>query len=500
MTPGKIFVALTALIAAVGIANPIADAATSSGQAAAASGGVVGAVTVSPTTIPSSYPAGISLLAGDPDHLVFLQSGGFSDDQALGIRNSSVLYLANADGTTKSLGLVADTTNYFPYRYSVEGSFVTWSNEDITGSVSWVNIGTLAHGTTTIPTDATYLGSTPTGWAYIEGNALYTETPSGSVTLIGDPLGNAAGENVTQGATGPDGMLVADSQSNVAYVPYDDPTAPVTLQTADFSPTAMGGPAGSVEYLDCSVPTASTAMCAASSPGQFGYQFRAAERVSLTGGAPFSMKQDFDNFAVSDAAIGIGVADFNNFDLTVSNADGSEPTMVPGRVVQSVGAFNKIIYTAGPDDTETFKSVDSPTDPPATFLTPPAGEVDASELSLSAGHVVWSDDAAAPGSTARPSHSLWTRTIQNVGGKVVLGRRHHLMGTPSPRRGSGLTVRRSRTPMSTQATPTTLTPRSPRRYRRTRSPFTSRSRTTPRPPTTSPVTVWSPTTGSKSST
>jgi hypothetical protein len=362
---------------------------------------------VSPTTGASTKDDWLRLLAGSADRLVFSRS--MNADEYDPEFESTYLYAVNSAGDVTPLGLQPSG-----FGWSIVGDMLTSTPSYNDTAVNWLNLSDNSSGSRSIPIGGHYLGATSAGWAYVLDNQLFTESTSGTVTPLGYPLGNAPGENVTSGGTGPNGALVVDSTSRVAYLRYADPTHPVVLDTVNLAHTGSSQPV----YMQC-VARTSDAFCG-ESPNTLPNSYNVGERLSLTGGPAVKVTSggdgaDFDDFAIDDQAT--ATAGFSNF--TVTKADGSgggTETSTMGRF-QATSAFNKIV-TTNEADTE-IETIAAPGDTPSVLVAPKMSPIQADSASQTAGRVVYLDDQVSPSS--HPAPYVWSRPVRNMRGAIKLG-------------------------------------------------------------------------------
>jgi hypothetical protein len=402
-------VSATLLAVAVGFGIAPAAAARNAPHArmapAAVSTPLSGAVPVSPVDVDSTADEPIALVAGSASYLVFSRSTG-----AAGVNpdfQPTSMYVTNASGDVTSLGVQPAG-----FGWSIAGDLLTSTPSYFGTTVDWVDLTDGTAGSGSMPAGAAYLGATPSGWAYVKNNELFTETTSGISTSLGFPLGNGTGENVTSGGTGPDGALVVDATSAVAYVPYADPTHPVTLSTLDLT---HGDPSTSPVYMQCIART-SDAFCG-ESPNTFPNSNVAGERLSLSGGPPTAVPPfgnfDFQYFAIDDQATAISASE----GIAVSNPDGTNRVNDEAAGSFLVSAFDKVAVTGAGDTTiDTFQA---PGDTPTVLVPPTKAPVEARSASITSGRVVYLDDQVSP--TSKPAPYVWARPIRNVDGQIDVG-------------------------------------------------------------------------------
>jgi hypothetical protein len=374
-----------------------------------------GAVAVSPPGNDSADGEPITILAGSAGQLAFARSPhaeGIGPDPSF---QPFSLFVVNAAGDVRSLGMQSGGIGW-----SVAGDLLTSTPTYLGSTINWVNLADGTSGSGSIPTGSYYLGATPTGWAYVKDNEAFTETTSGTSTSLGFPLGNATDENVTSGGTGPNGVLVADATSAVAYVPYDDPTHPVVLSTLDLG---RSDPAKFPDYMGCVAGT-TDAFCGlgVNTPP---FDFHTGERLSLTGGAPVAVPEHEDvgylQFAIDDQATAF--ADDDGY--SVMNADGSDPTRQKVFLgVTMTSALNKIAVTS-PAGTA-IDLLTGPGDALTVLVPPTPARVVASTVAVSSGRVAYLDDQVSPASVTQPDPDngprfVWTRPVRNSNGRIKLG-------------------------------------------------------------------------------
>jgi hypothetical protein len=362
-----------------------------------------GVVAVSPLGGKSAEDDQVALLAGSADHVVFARGANATTDPTSGQES---LYVTDAGGHVTSLG-----TSPNSFGWSIAGDMLT-STASFTGtSISWRNVANGTSGSGSIPSGAYYIGATATGWAYVLHNGLFTKTTAGVTTSLGRPLGNAAGEKVTSGGTGPNGAVVVDATSAVAYVPYADPSHPVTLDTVDLSHSVASVPV----YMQCAVRV-SDAFCGESF-NTFPNSYETGERLSLTGGAPVAVPPNngdfFDDFAIDNQA----TATSTDSDFTVTAPNGKHRTTdTTDGDHQVISGFGKIVQTnAAGTDIEIFSA---PGQTPAVLDAATPSPIQASEASQTSGRVVYVDDEQRKGGN---TINVRSRPVSNVGGHLTLG-------------------------------------------------------------------------------
>jgi hypothetical protein len=378
-----------------------------------------GAVAVSPLGNDSTDAEPITILAGSADQLAFARAPhaeGIGPDPSF---QPFSLFVVNAAGDVRSLGVQQGGIGW-----SAAGDLLTSTPAYLGSTINWVNLADGTSGSGSTPAGSYYLGATPTGWAYVKGNELFTETTSGTSTSLGFPLGNATGENVTSGGTGPNGALVADATSAVAYVPYADPAHPVVLSTLDL---AQSDPARFPDYMGCIART-TDAICGVSAASPGALDFPTGERLSLTGGAPVAVPEhedvDFHQFAIDDQATAIADGD----GYSVMNADGSDLTrenVFLGVILTSMtSALNKIAVTNSAGTA--IDLLTGPGDTPTVLVPPTPARVVATTLHGSSGRVAYLDDQVSPTRATQPDLEngppfVWTRPVRSTNGRIKLG-------------------------------------------------------------------------------
>jgi hypothetical protein len=150
------------------------------------------------------------------------------------------LHALNAVGRDVDLGPLPNdsrhTVTLYPYQYSLVGSMLTAHHISNSARVLWWDLADGTSGVGTLPPNASWEGSAPSGWSVIEGSDEFNqtfavETTSGLVTDYGQPQ---PGFGVRGAVSGPKGAVIVeyrdrDQFQHLSYLPWADPSKPVTL-------------------------------------------------------------------------------------------------------------------------------------------------------------------------------------------------------------------------------------------------------------------------------
>jgi hypothetical protein len=150
------------------------------------------------------------------------------------------LHVLNAAGRDVELGPLPNdsrhTVTLYPYHYSLVGSMLTAHHNANSNRVFWWDLAEGTSGVGTLPPNASWEGSAPSGWSLVEGSDEFNrtfavESTSGLVTDYGKPQ---PGIGVRVAVSGPKGVVIFEYRpqakfQHLSYLPWADPSKPVTL-------------------------------------------------------------------------------------------------------------------------------------------------------------------------------------------------------------------------------------------------------------------------------
>jgi hypothetical protein len=183
-------------------------------------------------------------LAGSGSYLAyadFTVKPGAHNQSGSRVSEHAELHVLNAAGRDEDLGPLPNdsrhTVTLYPYAYSLVGSMLTAQAKDADSThVLWWDLAEGTSGVGTLPPNAIWEGSAPSGWSLIEGSDEFArtfavESTSGLVTDYGQPQ---PGTGVRVAVSGPKGAVIfehgnGDQFKHLSYLPWADPFKPVTL-------------------------------------------------------------------------------------------------------------------------------------------------------------------------------------------------------------------------------------------------------------------------------
>jgi hypothetical protein len=246
-------------------------------------------------------------------------------------------------------------------RWSISANTLTGGDP---GRVTVYSLGSGHHHRVAVPSTGHYVSAAPGGFVYADGADVSREQASGHRVSLGQPLGPLA-TNIS-GASSDNGVVVTDDAGGAAYVPFDDPTHPVTLDTT--ATTALNCQSVSTLAVACvdhgdvyDVPLNGSSATVVNAIAQF---------VALSGDTAI-----FDAETISDDK-GTALFSFQAGSTTVTQSS--------GRYLQEgiVGAYGKAITTrltppvfGGPNvDPDVMVAATSATDVARLFVSPSSPE------------------------------------------------------------------------------------------------------------------------------
>jgi hypothetical protein len=178
------------------------------------------------------------------------------------------LHALNAAGRDVDLGPLPNdnrhTVTLYPYRYSLVGSILTAHHNANSNRVLWWDLAEGTSGVGTLPPNASWEGSAPSGWSLLYGSDEFNRTfavqsISGLVTDYGQPQ---PGFGVRVAVSGPKGAVTfeyrpQDKFQHLSYLPWANPFKPVTLARHSgfdgFDPGRDGGCVMSKSLVACTL-------------------------------------------------------------------------------------------------------------------------------------------------------------------------------------------------------------------------------------------------------
>lgn len=377
-----------------------------SANAAAATDDPAGTV-VTPTGA-STLATEVVPLAGDAGWLVY------ADVQVLGDRSTGATQLEVTDGTgsPSALGSSQLSPNGYAGTFSLVGDVLTTINAEPAGYqiVTWWDVATGQTGeSATLP--GAWLGSSPDGWYYAVGNAVYDESTLGVVKPLATAFPSDPAESVITGNAGPGGVVVTGDHGDVDYLTTDGSVVPLKTLWPSWA---------TYDYIRCAGTSDAETLCveyadSAESPAPI-----VAHRLSLDGQTVKYAPPACDGANAPAAAFVDGRMVCADDVVSSQNPDGSVDvsTYHVGRgigygAIQVVSALGTAVV-ANPAQTQ-LETVTTATVEPEPLLTAPISEVSSGAFALSSGRIVFTSDSsyggvAAPGSSAAAQSAVSNTT------------------------------------------------------------------------------------------
>jgi hypothetical protein len=379
-----------------------------------------GTIVVGDTGI-STQPFVISEMGASTGGIAYAQTApGGADQTWIGLPNgaSSPVPLTALPGSDDAAtpfvsGSLAVVVSYF-YPETAAPT-ISWESLDGTSSATGVPLIPAGAGFTASEYNPG-VGAAPDGWVTVgspigapDNIDVLLVTTGGQVT----DLGLAPGTFVESLVGGPNGVVVNSFDydgSQITYIPYATPSAPVTLGS-------------SVE--GCTEVLTADAVCETQVGNQIGTAL-----VPLDGSAITNLPNDLDIeygttsdavWTTSDGSLAYQ-SWYGGPTTTVSSGDGIPVTDTDLSFQSSITTDDSEVFLAGGSGLaeSALASLTPPSATPVRLVSVGAAPIEATGLAVGPGRAAWTDDAPASG-LAAGAQPLWSRSLTNASGVLSAG-------------------------------------------------------------------------------